>query len=111
MLVFRRNEICSPGSIFNLLTGERCFNANSEPRSFTKDLKFGMNDIQVKLLQQYLNSHGFPVANKGIGSLNNETTYFGSATRSAVIRFQISKKIQPSLGYFGPVTRKFVLEK
>jgi Putative peptidoglycan binding domain len=72
---------------------------------FLKDLKLGMTDPDVKLLQQFLNSHGYAVAQSGAGSLGNETEYFGSLTQKALIKFQIANNIQPSVGYFGIITR------
>ena len=59
----------------------------------------------VKALQQFLNSHGFPVAFTGPGSAGQETTTFGSATKAALIKFQKANHITPAVGYFGVVTR------
>ena len=72
---------------------------------FTKSLTLGSNDDQVKLLQQFLNFRGFPVAATGVGSIGNETTYFGPATRAALAKFQASIGISPASGFFGPATR------
>jgi EGF-like domain len=55
---------------------------------FTKNLQIGSSDAEVYTLQHYLNVHGFPIATSGVGSLNNETTFFGKATKSALVRFQ-----------------------
>jgi len=74
---------------------------------FTKDLSTGMDDPQVKLLQVYLNAHGFPVAASGAGSPGKETTFFGGMTTLALRRFQTKQGISPALGYFGPKTRAF----
>lgn len=72
---------------------------------FTRDLHKGMTGIDVKFLQVWLNSHGFKVALSGLGSPGQETSYFGELTRIAVSKFQQSKGIEPSAGYFGPRTR------
>jgi hypothetical protein len=71
---------------------------------FLKNLKYKMNDPDVKELQKYLNTHGFPVSLVGAGSLNNETNLFGPKTKSAVILFQKSKGLVLD-GIVGPMTR------
>ena len=78
---------------------------SSKPYRFLKDLKFGMITPDVKKLQQFLNARGFTVSAKGAGSTGNETTYFGAATRAAVIRFQKAHAITPTQGYVGSITR------
>ncbi len=56
---------------------------------FTKDLRLGVTHSQVKELQKVLNSdQRTTVASFGPGSLGNETDYFGSKTRTAVVKFQ-----------------------
>jgi len=70
------------------------------------NLEFGSRGEDVKILQQFLNSKGFKVAETGPGSPGNETVIFGSATRAALTRFQFAKGIKPATGYFGPITRK-----
>ena len=72
---------------------------------FSRDLKLGTSNEEVRELQKYLNAHGFTVATSGPGSPNHETTYFGPATRAALSRFQEANNITPALGYFGPLTR------
>ncbi len=76
--------------------------------SFIRDLYLGMSGEDVKELQQYLNNNGFPLAQIGVGSLGNETNYFGSLTQQALISFQRANNINPAVGYFGPITRGFV---
>ena len=72
---------------------------------FARDLQLGSTGADVKELQIYLNTHGYPVATAGAGSPGNETTYFGSATRAALARFQSAHDVAPAVGYFGPLTR------
>ncbi|MDR3547721.1 MAG: peptidoglycan-binding protein [Candidatus Pacebacteria bacterium] len=72
---------------------------------FTRDLKLGMSGTDVQALQHFLNTHGFPLAATGTGSLDNETTYFGKATKAALAKYQASVSITPSVGYFGSITR------
>jgi len=67
-----------------------------------------MTGEDVRQLQIYLNSKGFTVAPSGPGSLGNETTYFGNATRAALIKFQKASGISPAAGYFGPLTRAYI---
>ncbi len=56
--------------------------------TFTRILRFGSRGQDVKNLQIFLNTHGFVIAETGGGSPGNETTYFGMATKNAVIKFQ-----------------------
>jgi len=69
------------------------------------DLSFGAKGEDVRALQKLLNERGFAVATSGPGSPGNETTIFGSATRSALIRFQKDRGITPAAGYYGRITR------
>lgn len=83
-------------------------NAESAGYQFTRDLELGDEGADVKELQKYLNQAGFVVASSGAGSAGHETTYFGPATQSALIKFQKAKNISPSAGYFGPKTRAYI---
>jgi peptidoglycan hydrolase-like protein with peptidoglycan-binding domain len=58
----------------------------------------------IKLLQQFLNTHGFQVAPSGPGSPGSETSIFGNKTYQAVIKFQKANNL-PATGYLGPLTR------
>ncbi len=75
---------------------------------FNRNLSFGSIGQDVKELQKYLNSNNFLVARLSFGSPGKETTFFGSLTKAALIKFQKAKKIIPSIGFFGPITRKVV---
>lgn len=72
---------------------------------FNKDLRLGMVHPDVKRLQQWLNSHDYPVALSGVGSMGHETQTFGNLTKQALIMFQKANNIEPSVGYFGSITR------
>lgn len=74
-----------------------------------RDLEFGKTGNDIKQLQMFLNKYGFIVATKGPGSPGNETSYFGPATRAALIKFQKTYNIKPAAGYFGPITKGVVL--
>lgn len=82
---------------------------------FARDLKYGDQSEDVRRLQQILNLSGdTQVAQSGAGSSGNETTYFGNATKRAVIRFQEKYRdeiLAPNgliigTGYVGASTRK-----
>ncbi|MEI6304743.1 MAG: fibronectin type III domain-containing protein [Candidatus Taylorbacteria bacterium] len=59
-------------------------------QTFTKTLKLGMTNSDVKRLQIFLNTQGFIVAKQGAGSLGHETMYFGQATKAALKKFQLA---------------------
>jgi hypothetical protein len=75
---------------------------------FEVDLEFGMNHPDVRRLQIFLNTEGFPVAVAGPGSSGFETTLFGYATQNALQLFQQARGISPAAGYFGPITRSVI---
>jgi lysophospholipase L1-like esterase len=88
----------------------------SSAMSFSRDLRLGQSHEEVRLLQKFLNDQGFIIAKNGAGSPGKETTFFGSLTRSALIRFQerhADKILRPAglvrgTGFFGPSTRRFI---
>jgi len=80
----------------------------NELDKFTKDLYLGLKDNEVLLLQQFLNTNGYSVAQQGPGSIGRETDFFGVLTRSALIRFQKENNIFPAEGYLGIKTRAFI---
>ena len=72
---------------------------------FNRNLTVGSKGDDVKCLQKYLNESGFKVAESGVGSPGNESTYFGPATRVALIKWQKANNISPASGFFGPLSR------
>ncbi len=74
--------------------------------TFTRNLKYKMEGEDVKALQVYLNTHGYTLATTGVGSLGNETNYFGKLTKKAVIKFQLANKLIGD-GIVGPVTKSY----
>lgn len=83
---------------------------STEYYKFNKNLKLGMKNSEVKELQKFLNNRGFLVDTQGFGSPGQETIYFGLLTQQALIKFQKSADL-PAFGYFGPMTRNFILKK
>lgn len=81
------------------------------PIPVTIQMDIGTRNPQVKLLQQWLNQNGFPVAFSGQGSPGQETDYFGPLTEAAVRKFQIANDIvgsgtpsETGFGRVGPQT-------
>ncbi len=57
--------------------------------TFSRSLSLGMTGDDVKCLQTILNrSVDTQIAVSGVGSIGNETNYFGGLTRDSVIKFQ-----------------------
>ncbi|MDO8469619.1 MAG: peptidoglycan-binding protein [bacterium] len=77
--------------------------------SFSRNLQFNSHGEDVRQLQTFLNSNGFPVAAGGAGSPGHETNLFGNATRAALARYQASIGL-PATGYLGPLTRTKIAE-
>ncbi|MEK7651108.1 MAG: peptidoglycan-binding domain-containing protein [Patescibacteria group bacterium] len=67
--------------------------------SFTKNLTLGSKGTDVSALQQILINGGYLTA------VSAPTAYFGSATKAALAKWQASKGITPSVGYFGAKSR------
>lgn len=86
---------------------------------FLVDLKPGSSHPDVLRLQKYLNTNNFPVASFGPGSIGSETTYFGIATKKALINFQNFYKerilapqgLTAGSGNFYSATRNFINSK
>lgn len=73
---------------------------------WSRSLKVGSRGADVMDLQKFLNMCAdTKVASSGAGSPGMETTYFGPATKSAVIRWQAARGVMPNSGLFGPLSR------
>jgi hypothetical protein len=83
---------------------------------FPRNLRPRDRGEDVKRLQQFLNTHGYPLASTGIGSPGQETDVFGPALQHALARFQEANKtsllapyqLKTGTGFFGTQTRTFV---
>ena len=108
-----KNSTSRPGS--GMVAGvSQASQATADPSAVSalsipsRDLEFGMRNEDTRVLQKLLNAHEFTVSTSGGGSPGRETTYFGPATRSALVRLQKAHNIKPALGYFGPITRRIL---
>ncbi|MFC1802123.1 peptidoglycan-binding protein, partial [Patescibacteria group bacterium] len=88
--------------------------ASTASYTFTSNLSMGMDNVDVLNLQKVLNMDSATmIASSGVGSAGNETSYFGSLTKAAVIKFQdkyASEVLSPvglskGTGYVGASTR------
>jgi peptidoglycan hydrolase-like protein with peptidoglycan-binding domain len=79
----------------------------TETLHFERNLSLGISGDDVVLLQQFLNSHGSPIALSGIGSKGKETKIFGTKTKMALIKYQKAHGITPT-GFLGIKTRTFI---
>ncbi|MBI3020257.1 MAG: hypothetical protein HYY60_02955, partial [Parcubacteria group bacterium] len=84
------------------------------PFTWTRNLTLGASGPDVQKLQEFLNgTAATKIAGTGAGSPGKESTYFGSLTAAAVLKFQdvyASSVLAPvglskGTGYFGSATR------
>ena len=73
-----------------------------------RNLSIGMSDSSVLVLQKFLNDNGYFVSFVGPGTAGKETTYFGSATQSALKKFQSDNGFSNENGALGNSTRNFI---
>jgi hypothetical protein len=84
-----------PGNEFESLSAEFTTSKDGVGQ-ITKNLRLGMKDVQVAVLQRILIEQGYLNA--------SATGFFGFLTRNAVINYQKMHNILAS-GYVGPITR------
>lgn len=83
--------------------------------NFTLNHEMGDQGGEVMDIQKFLNANGFAVSATGAGSPGNETDYFGSRTKQAVIAFQNANAaailapvgLSAGTGYWGPSSRAY----
>ena len=75
--------------------------------SFSQNRQLFDTGPDIKLLQEYLNGHGYVLAQSGPGSPGNETDVFGPLTYNALKEFQSANGIHAD-GYFGWSTREIM---
>lgn len=111
--------VFSFGTIAHAQTpGQGAFGGPQQPvgscYSFTRNYTIGGSGEEVKEIQKFLNKNfATRVAASGTGSPGYETSYFGPATKAAVIKFQnmyASEVLTPAglasgTGYWGALTR------
>lgn len=99
--------------IFTFLFLFSVTNAQTTNVSISRTLKLGDSGEDVRALQIFLNKDkSTTVALQGLGSSGNETSYFGNATKNAVIKFQekylydvlVPAGLRSGTGYVGKLT-------
>ena len=79
---------------------------------FDHDVGLHSDDPDVKRLQIFLNTHGFPVSSDGPGSPGNEAEHFGPSTKVALEKFQKAHSMEITMpaatGRFDAVTRRYI---
>jgi peptidoglycan hydrolase-like protein with peptidoglycan-binding domain len=79
---------------------------------FDHDVGLHSDDPDVKRLQIFLNTHGFPVSSDGPGSPGNEVEHFGPSTKVALEKFQKAHSMEITMpaatGRFDAVTRRYI---
>lgn len=83
--------------------------AGSVIPNFKKTLRYGDKGTDVRTLQQFLNTHGAPVALSGPGSLCKESNIFSKKVIAAVKAYQKQKGIKPANGVVGPKTKAIMM--
>jgi hypothetical protein len=78
-----------------------------KPFTISRILKQNTRGDDVRNLQTYLNTHGYPLATTGPGSPGQETNIFGPKTKKAVIKFQKANNLITD-GIVGPITRNLM---
>jgi Putative peptidoglycan binding domain len=81
------------------------------PFHFSHDLSIHSDGPDVKKLQIFLNTHGFPIVADGSGSSGQETEMFGVSTKAALESFQQAhaKELgEEASGRLDAATRKFI---
>lgn len=77
------------------------FQATFAAELFTRYLQVGSTGADVMVLQRILNSNpDTRIAESGLGSLGNETEFFGGLTKQALIKYQKNNGLGTSYGFF-----------
>ncbi len=75
----------------------------AQQTNFSEDLFIGSRGDNVVTLQNWLISNGYDIPSISSGAANRG--YFGSQTKTAVIKYQTEHSV-PATGFFGPMTRE-----
>ena len=89
-------------ALITQLTGSTDISSIPSSYTFNTSLSYGTSSMEVKYVQIFLNQDpDTRVSSTGPGSPGQETTYFGTKTKQAVIKFQLKYKnnISAAAGY------------
>ena len=97
LIILATNQLASSTATSNLLLKNIIQISPVQLATYAKALT-------IKETQQFLNRNGFPIAQKGAGSIGNETNFLGGLTRASLVKYQKSRSLSTT-GILDSATR------
>lgn len=99
IIILAKNQLASSTATSSLTTLNKAVSKLNPAQLVTY-----ASSITIKETQQFLNRNGFPISQKGAGSLGNETNFLGGLTRTALMKYQKARSL-PATGVLDSATR------